>query len=154
MKLLTEFVIKGSPSTATAQQKQYTQIKGHTVVYEKKNVKDAKQVLYWQFYPHAPEEPFSGKLCVRLMWLFDKKSLTKKEDQTFNSSRPDLDNLCKGTLDVMSRAGLIAEDAEIAKLDLTKAWYREFTGLFVQIWQMDDAQDFETYVRGWRGRIT
>lgn len=154
MKLLTEFVIKGVPETATAQQKQYSAVAGKVVVYEKKAVKEAKEKLFWQFYPYCPEKPYGGKLCIRLMWLFDKKSLTKKENMTFNSTRPDLDNLAKGCLDVMQKAGLIAEDSIICKLDLSKAWWKEYTGLFVQIWQVDDSVDFEPFVTGWRDRIT
>ena len=154
MRLLTEFVIKGTPSTRTAQQKGCRVVAGHVVFFEKPEVRKENEALYWKLYPFVPETPYTGKLCVRLLWAFDKKSLSKTENRTFNNTRPDLDNLAKGTLDVMAKAGLIAEDAEISKLDLTKVWCREYAGLFVQIWEMNDEQDFETYFLGWRDRIT
>ena len=158
MRLLSEFSIKGSPSTRTAQQKGcrvVPTVRGNQVIfYEKPEVRKDNEALYWQLYPHAPEKPFYGKLCVRLMWVFDKKSLTKAEDNTFNDKRPDLDNLAKGTLDIMQKVGIIAEDSIIAKLDLTKAWSRHHAGLYIQIWLMDDEKDINTYFYGWRQRVT
>lgn len=154
MKLLKEFSIRGTPSTRTAQQKGARVINGHIIFYEKPEVKKDNEALYWQLYPHAPSVPYSGKLCIRLLWVFDKKSLTKAEDCTFNDKRPDLDNLAKGTLDIMQKAGIIAEDSIIVKLDLTKVWSRQYAGLFVQIWRVDDRKDLETYFYGWRQRIT
>ena len=154
MKLLTEFVIKGTPSTRTAQQKGCRVVAGHVIFFEKPEVRKENEALYWKFYPFAPDEPYSGKLCVRLLWAFDKKSLGKTENRTFNCTRPDLDNLAKGTLDVMAKAGVIAEDAEIPKLDLTKVWCREHAGLYVQIWEMNDGADFEAYFLRWGDRIS
>lgn len=154
MILLNEFVLKGNPSTATAQQKQYKNIQGHVIVYEKENVKKAKEELYWKIYSYAPDKPYEQKLCVRMMWLMDKQSLTKKENMTFNPKRPDLDNLAKGTLDVFQKAGFFQDDSQICKLELQKGWYKEFTGLFIQIWEMNDDSDFQTFVLDWRNRVT
>lgn len=153
MRLLSEFSIKGSPSTRTAQQKGARVVSNHIIFYEKPEVRRDNEALFWQLYPHAPSEPFSGKLCIRLLWVFDKKSLTKAEEETFHDKRPDLDNLAKGTLDIMQKAGLIAEDSIISKLDLTKAWSRKYAGLYIQIWQMDDEADITTFFYGWRERV-
>jgi len=155
MRLLSEFSIKGSPSTRTAQQKGARVVgMSHIIFYEKPEVAKDNDALFWQLYPHAPETPFSGKLCIRLLWVFDKKSLTKAEEETFHDKRPDLDNLAKGTLDIMQKAGLIAEDSIISKLDLTKAWSKKYAGLYIQIWQMDDEADITTFFYGWRQRVT
>ena len=154
MKLLSEFSIKGTPSTRTAQQKGARVVGNHIIFYEKPEVRTDNEALFWQLYPHAPEKPYYGKLCIRLLWVFDKKSLTKAEDNTFNDKRPDLDNLAKGTLDIMQKAGIIAEDSIIAKLDLTKVWSRQYAGLYVQIWKMDDNADINTFFYGWRQRVT
>ena len=154
MILLNEFVIKGNPSTRTAQQKGARVCGGHIVFYEKPEVRKANEELYWKIYPHAPEEPYDGKLCVRLMWLFDKATMTKAENRTFKNTAPDLDNMAKGTLDIFQKAGFFKDDAQISKLELSKAWYRDYCGLFVQIWKMDDGKDFETYILDWRNRVT
>ena len=154
MKLLSEFSIKGSPSTRTAQQKGARVVANHIIFYEKPEVRKDNEALFWQLYPHAPEKPFYGKLCIRLMWVFDKKSLAKAEEETFHDKRPDLDNLAKGALDIMQKAGIIAEDSIICKLDLTKAWSKKYAGLYIQIWHMDDENDINTYFYGWRQRVT
>ena len=73
---------------------------------------------------------------------------------TFNPKRPDLDNLAKGTLDVFQKAGYFQDDSQIVRLELSKAWYREFAGLFVQIWEVGDTVDFETFVLDWRNRVS
>ena len=153
MKLLNEFMIKGSPSTVTAQQKGLKIIRGTPIFYEKPEVTKAKNLIKSELIFKAPEEPYEGPLCVRIMWLFDKKTLTKKENKTFKVSYPDLDNMAKGFLDICTELHIWKDDNCISKLELEKAWCREFQGTFVQIWQMEE-HDFDTYVLGWRDRVT
>lgn len=153
MRLLCEFVIRGNPSTRTAQQKGCRVVSGHIVFFEKPEVRKDNEELHWKVYPFAPVEPYEGKLCVRMMWVFDKKSLSKAENGTFNDKRPDLDNLAKGTLDIFQKAGFFKDDAQIVKLDLSKVWSRDYPGLFVQIWEMEEPKDTDLYFLGWRGRI-
>lgn len=152
MKLLNEFVIKGSPPTRTAQQRGLRVIRGHAQFYEKKEVAQAKAYLADQMLTYVPEDPYNCKIYLRVLWLFDKKSLTKKEWRTFNDHRPDLDNLCKGLLDVMVDVGFFDDDSTIIKLDLTKAWSREYPGLFIQIIQIDDdeEQSYQQLIDCWR----
>lgn len=149
MKLLNEFVIKGSPSTRTAQQKGVRVVRGMPIFFEKEKVKLAKDILKSGLICHIPDEPYEGPLCVRLMWLFDKKTMTKAEDNTFKISSPDVDNLAKGCLDCITDCGYWKDDNQIAKLDLIKGWSKQFPGLFVQIWQLTE-EDFDTYILGWR----
>lgn len=114
-------------------------VNGHIHFYEKPEVKKAMEKLYWDLYPFRPEAPFTGKLCVQIVWAFDKKSLTKAENHTFHTKRPDVDNLAKGTLDVMAKVGIITEDAEISRLELRKIWDREHAGLYILIWRLNDS---------------
>ena len=153
MKLLNEFVIKGSPSTRTAQQKGCRVVAGHVLFYEKPEVTAEKDLLKAELMFHAPEKPYEGPICLRLMWLFSKKSMTRAEDGTFNVKRPDVDNLAKGCIDCFTDCGFFDDDNVIAKLDLIKGWSSRFPGLFVQIWQMDPS-DFNIYVLDWRSRVT
>lgn len=149
MELMNEFVIKGSPSTATAQQKGET-IYGHKIHhYKKKNVREAEAILTDQLLPYLPDEPYECPLCIRVMWLFDKKSLTKKEMKSFKMTRPDLDNMFKGLADVMGDMGFFIDDNQIVNLELTKAWSREFPGLFIQIWKLTD-EDYTKMIDEWR----
>jgi Holliday junction resolvase RusA-like endonuclease len=153
MKLLNEFVIKGSPSTRTAQQKGARVIGKHIIFYEKPEVTAEKDLLKAELMFHAPDKPYEGPICLRLMWLFDKKSMTKAEDKTFMVTRPDVDNLAKGVIDCFSDCGFWDDDNIISKLDLIKGWSKTFPGLFVQIWKMDP-EDFNTFVLDWRNRVT
>lgn len=153
MKLLNEFVIKGSPSTRTAQQKGARVIGKHIIFYEKPEVTAEKDLLKAELMFHAPDQPYEGPICLRLMWLFDKKSMTKAEDKTFMVTRPDVDNLAKGCIDCFTDCGFWDDDNVISKLDLIKGWSKSFPGLFVQIWQMDPT-DFNTFVLDWRNRVT
>lgn len=149
MKLLNEMVIKGSPSTRTAQQKGASVIRGHIVFYEKKEVTRAKDDLKSFIMPLAPDVPYEGSLKVKILWLFDKKSLTKKEDNSFHTKKVDLDNLAKGCLDCFTDCGYWNDDSQIAELNLTKGWSRTNAGLYVQIWELEEG-DFLEHLRRWR----
>ena len=152
MKLLKEFAVKGCPSTKTAQQKGARVVRGYIVFYEKPEVREAKDELKWQIYSHAPVKPYEGSLCLRLLWLFDKKSLTTKEENTFHITRPDVDNLAKGVIDVFTECGFWVDDSQVSKLELTKGWSRRSQGLYVQIWRIDQ-NDFDSVVLNWRNRV-
>lgn len=148
MRLLNRFVVKGSPSTRTAQQKGLRVVSGHAQFFEKKEVSLAKAELADKLLCHVPDEPYKGDIFIRVMWLFCKASLSRKEQRTFKQTRPDLDNLCKGFLDVMTDVGFWDDDAQIVKMELQKAWSAQFPGLFVEIWQLEEG-DYETEVEGW-----
>ena len=149
MKLLNEFVVKGTPDTTTAQQKGVRVIGRRVMFYKKPEVVQAERWLWGSLLCFSPTEPYEGALYVRIMWLFDKKSLTKKEDRTFRIARPDLDNMFKGLADVMSDMGFWKDDSQIVKMDLTKGWSKKYPGLFFQIWQLEDG-DYERLVDDWR----
>lgn len=149
MKHLQTFCIKGSPSTRTAQQKGVRVVRGHVQFYEKKEVTETKDSLKAALMGNAPEEPYSDPLCLRLMWVFDKKSMSKAENNTFNVTRPDVDNLAKGTIDCLVDCGYFDDDSLISKLELSKAWSKEYPGLYIQIFSMTDEEDFEEEILNW-----
>ena len=149
MKLLNEFVIKGTPNTKTAQQKGVSCVRNHPHFYQKPEVLAAKEELRAGLMPHAPEEPYEGALYIKCMWLFDKKTLQKSEYNTFRVERPDLDNLAKGLFDVMTDLGFWYDDNQLAQVLLSKGWSHEFPGLFIQIYELN-LSDFEKYCLRWR----
>ena len=151
MKLLTEFVLKGSPITRTAQQKGERVVGGKIHHFKKKAVKDAEAVLRDQLLPYVPSEPYEGPLFLRVMWLHDKQSLTKKMQTSFKTTSPDLDNMLKGLADVMTDMGFWVDDRQLAKVELTKAWSKDYPGTFVQIIRLKDGVDYEDVVMNWRG---
>lgn len=149
MKHLQTFCIKGSPSTRTAQQKGVRIVNGHAHFYEKKEVAAEKDALMAALMNYAPDEPYQGPLYLRLLWVFDKKSLSKSENNSFNVVRPDVDNLAKGCIDCLCDCGFFDDDNVISKLELSKVWSRDYPGLFVQIWELTDDWDFDDLIADW-----
>lgn len=52
----------------------------------------------------------------------EKKSVVKEGAPIPHTSKPDLDNLCKGTADVLTRCGFWNDDAQIFDIRLTKLY--------------------------------
>ena len=105
-----DIYLPGNPSTRTAQQKGETVINGRTHHYEKKEVRLVKQELLRRLKPYAPDVPVDGPICLQVDWAFELKRLRHNEWKT---TRPDLDNLEKGLLDVMTEAGFWKDDAQV-----------------------------------------
>lgn len=102
--------LPGNPSTRTAQQKGETVINGRTHHYEKKEVRLVKEELLRRLKPYAPSKPTEEPICLQINWAFELKRCKRGEWKT---TRPDLDNLEKGLLDVMTEAGFWKDDAQV-----------------------------------------
>lgn len=102
--------LEGNPPSKTAQQKGETIINGHIHHYEKKEVTQAKEAIAWQLKPHAPKDPLTGPLYVKIEWRFELKRCKKR---AWKVTRPDLDNLEKGLLDVLTDLNFWNDDAQI-----------------------------------------
>jgi Holliday junction resolvase RusA-like endonuclease len=124
MRLLQKIIINGNPSTVTAQQDGEKVVGGRYIQhYIKPNVKAAKEDLARQLLPYKPAEPYKGPLNVWIVWKFSRKSWDNKEQKTsFRTTRPDLDNLCKGCADVLTSLGFWADDSEVCEYHLAKMW--------------------------------
>ena len=110
--------VKGNPPTRTAQQRGLRVVNGHPMFYEKKVVRDAKTELMWKFKPYVPAEPMTGPLAVEITWRFELKSCKKPQWKT---TRPDLDNLEKGLLDILGSMGFFHDDAQVV-YKMTEKW--------------------------------
>jgi len=102
-----------TPPTATAQTRRHT----GKATYLPPQARRAAALLQAVFEDHAPDEPFTGPLEVRLIWTFPGVDIAPK------ATRPDLDNLAKLALDAATRAGYWKDDAQIIHLITAK-----FTG--------------------------
>lgn len=106
-----EIDIPGNPPTATAQQKGEKVIRGRVHHYEKANVRLAKQEIAYKIKKYAPAQPLIGPIHLMIEWAFELKKQKKPE---WKITRPDLDNLEKGLLDVMTDLGFWNDDAQVA----------------------------------------
>ena len=102
--------LDGNPSSVTQQQKGETIIKGHIHHYEKKNVREAKDALRWQLKPYVPKEPLGGPIALKIEWRFELKRCKRR---FWKVTRPDLDNLEKGLLDVLTDMKFWNDDAQV-----------------------------------------
>ena len=64
-------------------------------------------------------ETYDGVLSVGLTFYLPRPKSYPRW-RTWSSTKPDLDKLCRSTLDAMTDAGLIADDARVARLSAEK----------------------------------
>lgn len=125
------------PPTATAQQKGAFVAGGRVRFFTKAKVRRTESLLAALLAPHAPAEPFDEAVAVRVDWTFpyrasERKAVVKAGLDVPHDRRPDLDNLGKALLDVMTSLGFWSDDGRIALLTTSKAWGRK-PGIAVRI---------------------
>lgn len=107
---MIEIYIKGNPSTKTAQMKGVSVRNGYAHFYTKKEVKRELDALAWELKKYVPDEPISGPVALSIKWAFELK---KAKFLDWKITRPDLDNLEKGLLDLLTKMGFWKDDAQI-----------------------------------------
>lgn len=125
------------PPTATSQGKGAF-IAGKTIRFFKKTrQKQAENTLWAILQPHRPQDPFSGPLSLVLTFRYPwRKSERKAIQRRFSlcpiATRPDVDNLAKACIDVMTTLGYWRDDGQIASLCLHKE-YADTPGISVTL---------------------
>ena len=122
--------IPGDPDTVTAQQKGIKIKRSRTgkyypQFYEKPEVEAANNKLSWQLMDFKPAEPISGPVEVMIVWEFAIGNRPKRNINTFRTSRPDLDNLNKSIMDILTKLQFWKDDSQVAKLLLIKRWVED-----------------------------
>jgi Holliday junction resolvase RusA-like endonuclease len=115
------------PPTATAQQKGVFVRNGRAHFFKKKKVAEAEDFLAALLAPHAPAEPLHGGIYLQARWCFpyrqsERKSVTRTGREIPHTSRPDLDNLEKSLLDVLTRLRFWEDDARTFTKSTGKFW--------------------------------
>ena len=115
------------PPTATAQQKGVFVHNGRAHFFTKQKVRDAEEFLAALFAPHAPAEPLRGPVYFQARWCFpyrksEPKRVTKAGCEIPHTVRPDLDNLEKNLLDVLTRLRFYEDDSQIFLKSTAKVW--------------------------------
>lgn len=127
---MIDIFIPGEPDRTTAQEKGVTVKRSRTGkfyvhFYHKPEVKRAINKLMNQIYPYKPEEPFEGPVAVSIMWCFGRGSKSKKYIGRFKDTKPDLDNLSKNLLDIMTKLNFWKDDGQVSVLILRKYWVED-----------------------------
>lgn len=115
------------PPTATAQQKGVFVHNGRAHFFTKQKVRDAEDFLTALLAPHAPAEPMRGPVYFQARWCFpyrksERKSVTKTGREIPHTVRPDLDNLEKNLLDVLTRLRFWEDDSQVFVKSTAKVW--------------------------------
>lgn len=115
------------PPTVTAQQKGVFVRNGRAHFFTKQKVRDAEDFLAGMLASHAPEEPIHEPVFLQVRWCFpyrksEKKSMTRAGLEIPHTSRPDLDNLEKALLDVLTRCRFWDDDAQVFSKSTAKFW--------------------------------
>lgn len=115
------------PPTATAQQKGVFVRNGRAHFFTKRKVRDAEDFLAAMLAPHAPPEPLRGAVYFQARWCFpyrksEPKRVTEAGREIPHTSRPDLDNLEKNLLDVLTRLRYWADDSLVFMKSTAKVW--------------------------------
>ena len=130
-----DFFIAMKPPTATAQERQVCVVHGKPVFYDPAPVKKAKTLLTEHLIRQRPNEPFSGALQLRVLWLFPKGRSHRNGE--WRVTRPDTDNLQKLLKDCMTRCGFWKDDAQVVREIVEKRWSDEPTGIYIEIEELE-----------------
>lgn len=115
------------PPTATAQQKGVFVVNGRPRFFVKKPVKQTEGFLAALISMHAPDEPFDCPMSLTVRWTFpfrksERKSVVRAGVDVPHVSRPDLDNIEKSLLDVLTRLNFWTDDSLVAEKRTSKHW--------------------------------
>lgn len=137
--MIIHIKLDGNPSKKTAQQKGETIINGHIHHYEKKEVTRVKEAITWQLKPYAPEKPLEGPLYLKIEWRFELKRCKRR---AWKVTRPDLDNLEKGLLDVFTDLHFWKDDSQVVMKSTCKKEVPPGEGLLeIRIEQIEGDND-------------
>ena len=102
----------------TAQMKRYN---GRTRTYFKSQRLQQTEDFYLnELRSYAPTSPITG--AVSLSIDFDYFTPTKKRRGKWKTTRPDCDNLVKILIDCMTKLGFWLDDAQVARLRVSKRY--------------------------------
>jgi Holliday junction resolvase RusA-like endonuclease len=130
-----QFFLPMNPPRTTHQQKKIRIVRGRPIFYEGPKLRAARAKLTAALRPHKPDEPMQGPLHVIVEWSFETKN--QKQDNTYKTTRPDIDNLNKLLFDIMTDLGYWQDDAQIVREGAGKFWSMT-PGIFISVEEIDE----------------
>lgn len=99
---------------------------GHAILTESsKKVKPWREAIVWA--ARALSQRLTGPVAVQLFFTMPKPRSAPKNRVTYPSTRPDIDKLCRSTLDALTQAGTIEDDSRVVSLSAQKCFPSEHT---------------------------
>lgn len=124
----------------TAQQQKIAVVTGRVFKYDNKNLKATKKAYMDMLKFHVPKVMHKSAVSVSICYFFERPKSVKK-NAIYKITRPDLDNLAKALLDVMTKLGFWVDDSLIARLHLTKKYAKGDVGIKILIDGIEDIDD-------------
>lgn len=124
-----QFVIHCIPPKHTAQaSNKILKTKDGRMFVGKMSSSKAKQTqneLMWLLTPHRPKTPFSEPVKLYVKWVYPFRKAEPKKNRIEGlpcDTRPDVDNLLKLLLDIMTRLGFWIDDSLVYDLHFVKCY--------------------------------
>lgn len=134
MKSIEMFIMCDQIPKGTAQMKRANFKNG--TFFEGKDLKEARAFYMDSMAEFAPEMPIDGPIGVDVIFYYSIKDKRKKG--TWKASRPDCDNLVKLLLDCMTKLNFWHDDAQIARLIISKKYsHAEFAGISIFVKELE-----------------
>lgn len=143
--------IPGEPERMTDQQKgecikwkrSGSRMQPYIHHYTKNEVIAYHNRLAYHLLRYRPEKPLTGSVGLYITWMFPTDK--KKEWGRPKTTRPDLDNMAKGILDVLTELKFWRDDNQVVELCLVKYWSSpEGAGTFINLYYDHDNKTIET----------
>jgi Holliday junction resolvase RusA-like endonuclease len=99
-------------------------------VYTEKRTEEGKRVQALLLAPHGPRSPLAGPLLLDLTYILPRRKQKPQAPGSHHESRPDLDNLVKLTMDVLTRLQWWEDDSQVSSLSARKV-YGDVPGVWV-----------------------
>jgi hypothetical protein len=118
---LITFFVAGEPK---GQPRPRAYVRGsHAGVYNPDTADGWKRAIALQAAQHAPRTQIDGPITVQLTFRMPRpKRLRRAEDQIAHVARPDIDNLVKAVLDVLTGLGFWGDDSQVSMLIAAKVY--------------------------------
>ena len=134
---MISFFMAMVPPTVTDQEHRIGKRKdGSQYIYKNKKLEDARAKLRAHMAKYSPENPITGPVRLKVMWMWQKVV----EKPEFRTTKPDTDNLNKMLKDVMTELGFWKDDAQVCVEQIEKYWVpmTSCPGIYIEVEELPE----------------
>jgi crossover junction endodeoxyribonuclease RusA len=116
---MTQITVRGNPAPQGS--KRHI---GHGVMIESsQKVKPWREAVKWAAIEVLRDtQPFKGPVCLDITFTLRKPKSAPKRQRTYPDKQPDIDKLCRSTLDALVASEIIEDDSRVVRLVATKVF--------------------------------